>query len=144
MIPLEFDASETLTWKLLFYRVVEGLDAAPSAPEVEGATALDQIARCAFGWVNAAMIRAGEVPCEQPEEAAAVLAEKYIQAPSGDHTALVHCAGKGPTRLPGELPSKGINRHGNQSAKPISTRSTDLRSGDRDARCTMPYLSSGK
>jgi hypothetical protein len=53
-----------------------------------------------------------------------VSAEKYIQFPSGDHAALVHLLGTGPTL-------KGTRRQGNHPRESISTTSTDLWSGER-------------
>src|SRR5437867_4394965 len=60
-----------------------------------------------------------------------VSAEKYIQFPSGDHAALVHLLGTGPTGLPDELPSKGTRRQGNHPRGSISTTRTHLWSGER-------------
>ena len=59
-----------------------------------------------------------------------VLAEKYIQAPSGVHAAEVHWLGAGPTCLPSELLSKGTTRQGRQPPS-ISTTRTFLPSGER-------------
>src|SRR5579862_496506 len=58
-------------------------------------------------------------------------AEKYIHLPSGDHAALVHLDGAGPTTRPCEPPLKGVRRQGSQPRLSISTTSTHLRSGER-------------
>ena len=54
-----------------------------------------------------------------------VLAEKYIQFPSGDHAPLVHLLGTGPTVRPDECPLKGTRRQGNHPRESISTTNTD-------------------
>ncbi len=68
--------------------------------------------------------------CRQMWIPSVVLAVKYIQLPSGDQAASVHCAGVGPTRVPCDAPSMGINRHGSHERMSISATSTDFPSGD--------------
>src|SRR5262249_41020210 len=65
-------------------------------------------------------------------------AEKYIHRPSGDHAALVHLPGRGPTCLPGDELSNGTRRQGIHPCRSISATRTDLWSGDRYERWAMP------
>src|SRR5258705_29093 len=67
-----------------------------------------------------------------------VNAVKYIQVPSGDHAASVHCDGTGPTCRAATLPSNGTNRHGSHEWMSISMASSHRPSGERYERCAMP------
>ncbi len=76
LVPVEFDPGEKITWKPILDQVLNALHQTFSA---EGITLLDHIARRTFASVNAGMIRAGKVPCEQPETAAAAVEQRYLE-----------------------------------------------------------------
>jgi hypothetical protein len=76
LVPVEFDPEEKITWKPILDQVLNALHQTFSS---EGITFLDHIARRTFATVNAGVIRAGKVPCEQPETAAAAVEQRYLE-----------------------------------------------------------------
>ena len=73
LVPLEFDPEQTLSWKSLLDQVLTALH----QPECgDTSPALDCISRRTFAMVNAGMIRAGNIPCANPEAAAASLEKR--------------------------------------------------------------------
>ena len=76
VVPLEFDPEQTLSWKSLLNQVLAALH----QPEEGGnISALDFIARRTFAMVNAGMIRAGKIPCANPQEAAVSLEQRSAE-----------------------------------------------------------------
>ena len=76
VVPLEFDPGETLSWKSLLDQVFQILH----QPGNAGAPApLDLVARRTFAMANAGMIRAGKIPCGEPETAAVSLEQRFAE-----------------------------------------------------------------
>ena len=70
LIPLQINPDQAFSWKMLLEQVVHALHHSGEPPNP---TPLDLIARRAFAFTNASLIRKGKIPCENPEEAAASL-----------------------------------------------------------------------
>jgi hypothetical protein len=75
VVPVAMDSGEKITWKPLMDQVLAALHAPADG---NGATALDHVARRTFALVNAALLRSGQVPCDQPEAAATAVEQQYF------------------------------------------------------------------
>lgn len=75
VVTVQLDPEEKIAWKSLMDQVLAGLH---GPVDETGVTALDHVARRTFALVNAALIRSGQVPCGQPEEAATAVEEQYL------------------------------------------------------------------